>query len=89
MIGALWLLPQVPAGTWLIGTGVILLGLNVARYLNGIRMSTFTVLLGTAAIAFGVAAFLGVELPLFPILLIAIGAGILWGAVLHRVQGAS
>ena len=30
MIGALWLLPDetVPEGTWLLGVGVILLGLN-------------------------------------------------------------
>jgi hypothetical protein len=31
MIGGLGLVPSVPQGTWLVGTGLIMLGLNVAR----------------------------------------------------------
>ena len=32
MIGTSWLVPSVPQGTWLIGTGVLLLVLNAIRY---------------------------------------------------------
>src|SRR3972149_2042115 len=55
MIGGIWLVPdeQVPEGTWLIGAGLIMLGLNLARYLNGIRMSGFTIVLGILALASG------------------------------------
>ncbi len=75
MIGALWLLPEetVPEGTWLLGVGVILLGLNGLRYLNGIKMSGFTIFLGIIALGIGVGSLFGIDLPIFPILII------LWG----------
>jgi len=40
MIGGLWLLPDetVPEGAWLLGVGVIILGLNGVCYLYGIKM---------------------------------------------------
>jgi hypothetical protein len=81
MIGGLALVPKglVPEGVWLVGTGLIMLGLNVARRLNGIRVSGFTVVLGLAALAAGLSAVAGVSLPVFPILLIALGAQILYG----------
>lgn len=79
MTGALWLMPvdDVPEGAWLIGTGVVLLGLNVARYFAGTATSGFTLLLGALALAGGVAELLGVELPLMAVALIAFGASIL------------
>lgn len=75
MIGGLWLLPDqtVPEGTWLFGIGVIMLGLNGVRFLYGIKMSGFTIFLGIVALIIGVGSFLGMELPVFPILII------LWG----------
>ncbi len=79
MLGGLGLVPneQVPGGVWLIGAGLIMLGLNAARFINGIQMSGFTVVLGILALLSGIGDFLHVELPLFPILLILIGAHIL------------
>ncbi len=79
MLGGLWLVPgqMIPAGTWLIGAGLIMLGLNAARYLAGIKPSGFTLVLGILAILSGTADFLHVELPLLPILLILVGANIL------------
>lgn len=75
MIGAFWLLPDetVPEGTWLLGVGIILIGLNGARYLYGIKMSGFTIFLGIVAFIIGIGALVGVDLPIFPILII------LWG----------
>jgi hypothetical protein len=79
IIGVLWLAPQglVPEGTWLIAAGVILLGVNVARYLKAIKLSGTSLLLGSLAIIFGVGAFVGLELPFVAILLIIFGAGII------------
>ncbi len=79
MIGVLLLLPSelVPQGAWLIGAGLIMLGLNAIRYLNHISISRFTVALGVVAILVGLASFFGLRLPLFAILLAAIGAGII------------
>jgi len=79
MAGCIWLVPDrfVPQGTWLIGAGLILLGLNLIRFTKAIRMSGFTLLLGTIALFSGIADLFYVDLPLFPIILILIGANIL------------
>ncbi len=78
LIGGLLLVPkgQVPEGTWLLGAGVIMLGLNVVRYLSGIAPSYFTTILGVLALAGGLGALYGIDLPLLPVLLILVGAGI-------------
>lgn len=84
MIGGLWLMPEgtVPEGTWLIGVGLIMLGISAVRSLNGIEVSWFTVILGVIALASGASGFFGVDLPWFPILLILIGASIILEQVL-------
>ncbi|NTU55133.1 MAG: hypothetical protein HGA79_02675, partial [Anaerolineales bacterium] len=43
MLGGQFLLKDLnlPDGIWDVGIGLILLGLNVARYFNGLRMSGF------------------------------------------------
>ena len=78
MMGGIWLVSNewVPQGAWLIGAGLIMLGLNVARYLSGIKISGFTIVLGLLALILGVSGFLGAHLPFFSILLILVGAGI-------------
>ncbi len=89
MIGGLGLVPKeiVPGGTWLIGVGLIMLGLNAARFINGIKMSGFTIGLGILALLSGLGDFFGVQLPLFPILLILIGTDILLRPLLEKKQG--
>jgi len=79
IIGALWLFPQgiVPAGTWLIAAGVIMLGVNLVRYLNTIKLNGASLLLGLLAVIFGVGEFMGLDLPFVSILLIVFGVGII------------
>jgi hypothetical protein len=76
MLGGIWLVPDrfVPEGSWLIGAGFILIGLNIVRYLKQIPMSNFSLLLGGAALLIGISDFFQVDLPFFPILMIVIGA---------------
>ena len=78
MIGGISFIPndRVPEGLWSIGVGVILLGLNVARYFNHIRVRGFTTILGIFALLSGVGDFLGLDLPIFAILLIILGLGL-------------
>lgn len=83
MLGGLALIPNVPGGVWLIGVGLIMLGLNVARYLNGIRMRSFTSMLGALALVLGVAELIGLDWPVLPILLILIGAGIIFDVIVR------
>jgi hypothetical protein len=76
MIGGLALVPDsmVPQGVWSIGVGLIMLGLNAARYYYGIRMSGFTTVLGVLALASGVAELLGFNSLGGAFLLIILGA---------------
>ena len=76
MIGTIWLVPSVPQGTWLIGTGVLILALNAIRYGTGHHVSVFSSMLGVLALAAGLGELLGIKLPLFAICLVAIGAWI-------------
>ncbi len=74
MIAVIWLLPAVPEGTWLIGTGVLLLLLNAIRLRIGIPWSGISVALGVLALAAGLGDLTGVKLPVFPICLLVLGA---------------
>ena len=63
----------VPKGLWSIGVGVIMLGLNAARYLYHIKMSGFTTVLGIIALISGGLELLGRNNLGGPILLIVLG----------------
>lgn len=86
MLGGLWLVPNrwIPEGTWLIGAGLIMLGLNLVRYTKGIKMSGFTLVVGVIALLSGIGDILKYDLPVFPILLILIGANILIRPLLEK-----
>ena len=86
MIAALALLPDgwVPAGTWLAGAGAIMVALNVVRHFNGMRVSGFTSVLGVIALALGLSGVAGLDLPIFPILLVAVGLQMLYSAFVGR-----
>jgi hypothetical protein len=73
MIGVMWLVPGVPQGTWLIGTGILLLVLNAIRSRLGIPWSGVSVALGVLALVAGFGDVTGIKLPLFPICLVIVG----------------
>jgi hypothetical protein len=74
LVGGFMFVPQVPEGLWSIGVGLIMLGLNAARYLNGLRMSGFTTVLGILAVVGGVVQLFGVSGVEGAFLLIILGA---------------
>lgn len=84
--GGIWLAPDglVPNGTWLVGVGLILLGLNVVRYTNSIPMKSLSSILGILALVTGLGTLLGLHVPFWPILFILIGAFILVQTLLAR-----
>ena len=83
----------LPEGTGVIGIGLILLGLNAARWLNGMPTSAFTTTLGILALVWGGLELAGLvlhlpfELPVFAILLIVLGV-ILLAREVGRIRTA-
>ena len=56
MLGGQWLLPKgtLPNGLWSIAVGLLLLGLNAARYFSKLKMSGFTTFLGILSLIGGI-----------------------------------
>jgi hydrogenase/urease accessory protein HupE len=77
----------LPAGSWAIGIGLILIGVNTARSRHGIPVSNFSSTLAILALVLGglemAASILSLpfEIPIFAILLIVLGAIILTRAL--------
>jgi hypothetical protein len=76
MLGGFMFVPknQAPDGLWSIGVGLIMLGLNVARYFSQIKMSGFTTVLGVISVIGGVVQLFGVKNLEGAFLLIILGA---------------
>lgn len=79
MLGGFILVPHdvISEGLWSIGVGLIMLGLNAARYYYGIKMSGFTTFLGILALLGGVAQLFWRQDIGGPLLLIILGAYLL------------
>jgi hypothetical protein len=79
MLGGFALVPDamVPKGLWSIGVGLIMLGLNAARYYYKIRMSGFTTFLGILALLNGILELLGMNKLEGAIFLIILGSYLL------------
>lgn len=82
VFGIVNLVRGLPEGVGAVGIGIILLGLNLARYMSHIPTSGFTTTLGIISLVLGgvdlVKALFSpaLELPTFPILLIILG--VIW-----------
>jgi hypothetical protein len=83
------LFTSLPDGTGAIGIGLILIGVNVARSLNGLPASRFSTTLGILALVWGGLELVGVllslpfELPIFAILLMVLGVILLGDEILR------
>jgi len=75
MLGGFMFVPEeiIKGGWWSIGVGLIFLGLNAARYFNGLRMSGFTTFLGILSVAGGILDLAGMEGVNGAVLLIVLG----------------
>ncbi len=76
MLGGFALVPDktIPNGAWSIGVGIIMLGLNAARYFYKLRMSGFTTFLGILSLLGGIAELAGFTNLGGAMLLIILGA---------------
>ncbi len=76
MLGGFMFVPDnvVEGGWWSIGVGLIMLGLNVTRYFNKIRMSSFTTFLGIISVIGGTLELAGMKGIDGAVFLIVLGA---------------
>ena len=79
MTGILLLLPShtLPEGAWLILAGGILLAATAVRMAMRLPASAFITALGFLAVAAGVSAMAGVNLPLFAVFLVLLGVTVM------------
>ena len=76
MLGGFALVPDntIPKGVWSLGVGLIMLGLNAARYYYKLKMSGFTTVLGILSLIGGIAELVGITSLDGALLLIILGA---------------
>lgn len=88
LVGGAWMYGQafgMDTGTIVaIGVGLILIGLNVARQLVGVRMGKFSLGIGILALLIGLARFAGTPIDIVPLILILIGLFIVAEAIVRR-----
>jgi hypothetical protein len=79
MLGGFMFVPHeiIRGGWWSIGVGLIMLGLNAARYWKGLKMSGFTTVLGILSVIGGALDLAGLVKIEGAILLIVLGAYLL------------
>lgn len=79
LFGIIDLVPSVPTGTGWLGIAIILLGLNMVRYLSKIPMSIVSITLGIIAFFLGASRLLQLRgpLPFLETILIVIGVVLL------------
>jgi hypothetical protein len=77
MTGMLMLIPGLPEGSWLVGLGVLLLGLAGARLTLGLRFEWFGVILGAGALIAGFGTIAGLDIPVFALFLVACGLALI------------
>jgi hypothetical protein len=88
------MVPSLPEGAGAIGIGAILVGLNLARSWKGEPTSSFTTTFGILALLLGALQMarpylhLSFDLPIFAILLLALGLIVLGGALKGSKENA-
>ena len=69
----------MPDGTWLVGLGLLMLGLNATRLYVGLPLDRFGVIIGAGAVLAGLGAIAGMEVPVVALGLIACGLAVIAG----------
>ena len=75
LLGGFMFVPEeiIRGGWWSIGVGLIMIGLDVARYFSRLKMSGFTTFLGIISVIGGVLDLVGMEGVNGPVLIIVLG----------------
>lgn len=87
MTGVVWLVPGIPVpfGTWLVGTGTILVASNAVRFAVDRRFETFSLVLGFVALVAGAGEFFAVDVPILGLCFLAFGVVLLLQPLRRKV----
>jgi hypothetical protein len=75
-VGIAWLL-ELSLGWGLLGVGLLALGMQLLRYWFGVHVEKFWAVLGVALLVAGFWELWSIAIPLAPVVLIAVGIGLL------------
>lgn len=77
--GIIWLLPAgtLPDGAFYIGIGVLILGLNLIKYLKGFHVSWIMPVLGILILVKGIGEMTELSISILGVLILLMGLGIL------------
>jgi hypothetical protein len=84
LCGLVLLMPELPDGTWLTGTGAIILGFAALRADLGLPNSAFWPVMGIGFAAFGAGELAGLALPWIAGLIVVCGLAIVAEAIATR-----
>ncbi len=84
LCGVVLLLPELPDGTWLTGTGAIILGFAALRANLGLPNSAFWPVMGIGFATFGAGALAGLALPWVSGLMLVCGLAIVAETLVPR-----
>ena len=79
-VGAAWLL-NLGANIGSIGVGIIILGAQAVRKYFKVKIETFWLVIGVLFVISGLGIFSGINIPLIPLVFIAIGTKFLHSAI--------
>jgi hypothetical protein len=88
MSGAMLLVPGLPAGSWLTGLGILLIGLSAVRAMLGLSVSTFGLMMALVLGVTGLGEAAGVAVPWFALMLVLWGVALVIGELVHRPRVA-
>lgn len=88
LCGVVLLAPELPDGTWLTGTGGIILGFAALRANLGLPNGAFWPVMGIGFAAFGAGTLAGLALPWFSGLVLVCGLAIVTEAFVARPRQA-
>jgi len=84
-VGVAWLM-EVGFGYGLLGVGILTLGMQGVRPLFGVKVEGFWVVLGAGLVIGGFWELWNINIPLAPIILIAVGIALLYWRVMRPRQ---
>jgi hypothetical protein len=83
VVGAVLLIPDLPAGSWLIAVGAVMVGVSLVRLAVAMPVVWTTAIVGIAALVAGICQVAGLESVAGPLVLVVVGITLIGSAALN------